>query len=194
MKKVIILIFLAGISAFLPSICFTQETKPSCLEAIEFMTGFGWGKLRVKDNYNLYPIAVDFDFSLKALTKKFNFNPGQLLQFQIEPYVAYVSSPNSNTETGVSFFLKIGLLPQTHKLQLYVKAGAGPSYMTLHTREQSTQFNFIDTGCIGFHYFFNKDTAFTLEGRYRHLSNSGIDDPNSGINTAFILTGISYQF
>jgi hypothetical protein len=194
MKTILIFILVLGMAVPLPTSCFAQETNPRCLEAIEVMTGFGWGKLRVKDNYNLYPVAVDFDLSLKPLVNKFNFNPPVLLQFQIEPYLAGVSSPESGLETGVSFFIKIGLLPQTHKLQPYVKVGTGLSYMTLHTREQSTQFNFIDTASLGLHYFFNRNTAFTLEGRYRHLSNAGIDEPNSGINTAFILAGISYRF
>jgi hypothetical protein len=176
------------------TIGLAQEAKPKCLEAIEFLTGFGWGKLRTKGNHYLYPLAVDFDFNLKPLTQKLNFNPPQLLQFQIEPYMSYVAKPESNFETGTSFFLKIGILPQTAKLQPYIKAGVGMSYMTIHTREQATQFNFIDTGGAGIHYFFNKNTAFTLEGRYRHLSNAGIDHPNSGINTAFILAGISYQY
>jgi hypothetical protein len=194
MKKITVFIVLISLILVASSVTFADEAKPKCLEAIEFLTGFGWGKLREKDNYNLYPVSVGFDFNLKTLTQKFNFNPSQLLQFQVEPYAAYVSSPESNLETGVSLFLKVGLVPQTWKFQPYIKAGAGPSYMTLHTREQSTQFNFIDTGAIGFHYFYNENTAFTLEGRYRHLSNAGIDEPNSGINTAFILVGLSYKY
>ena len=150
--------------------------------------------MREKGNYNLYPLLVDFDFTLKPLIRKLNFNPGQLIQFQIEPYIAYVSSPDSNAEAGVSFFIKMGILPQTSKFQPYLKAGAGMVYITQHTREQSTQFNFIDSGGIGVHYFLTKNTNLTLEGRYRHLSNAGIKHPNSGINTVFVVAGISYQF
>jgi opacity protein-like surface antigen len=170
------------------------EAKPKYLEAIEFLTGFGWGKLREKDNYNLYPLVADFDFNLKPLTQKLNFNPRSLLQFQIEPFISGVSSPNANVEVGTSFFLKVGVLPQTSKFQPYIKAGVGMDYMTQHTREQATQFNFISTGGVGIHYFFRENTAFTLEGRYRHLSNAGIDHPNSGINTAFVLVGVTYRF
>lgn len=42
--------------------------------------------------------------------------------------------------------------------------------MSQHTKEQATQFNFIDQAALGMHYFFRKNTAFTLEGRLRHLS------------------------
>jgi len=173
---------------------FADETGPKCLEGIEYLTGFGWGKLRAKDNYNLYPLLVDFDFNLKPLAQKLNFNPRQLLQFQIEPFISFVSSPDANIETGMSFFLKMGVLPDTSKLQPYVKVGLGIDYITQHTVEQSTQFNFIEQGGVGMHYFFQKDIALTLEGRIRHLSNSGIKHPNKGINTYFVVTGISYQF
>lgn len=194
MKKIRVYILLLCLALLIPWPGFAEEVKPKYFEGIEFLGGFGWGKLRAKDNYNLYPVAVGFDFSLKPLIEKLNVNFAPLLQFEIEPYLAYVSSPNTGAEGGVSLFFKIGLLPQDRKLQPYIKFGAGPSYMSLHTREQGTQFNFVDSGCVGIHYFFQENTAFTLEGRYRHLSNAGIDEPNSGINTAFILAGASYRF
>lgn len=171
-----------------------EEAKPGCLEAVEFLTGFGWGKLQEKKDYHLTPLIVGLDFNLKALTKKLNFNPPQLLQFQIEPFISVVSQPDANVEAGTSFSFKVGILPQTAKLQPYIKVSLGMVYMSQHTKEQSTQFNFIEYGGLGMHYFFRKDTALTLEGRYRHLSNSGIDHPNHGINTAFVVAGIAYQF
>jgi predicted porin len=47
---------------------------------------------------------------------------------------------------------------------------------------------------LGLHYFFSKNTAFTMEGRYRHLSNADIKRPKTGINSYFILIGLSYLF
>ena len=168
------------------------ETKS--LEAIEFLTGFGWGRLRAKDNYNLYPLMVGLDFNLKPLTKKLNFNPKSLVQFQLVPYIATVTQPETNVELGTSFFLKVGLLPQTSKFQPYLKAGVSLVYMTQHTREQATQFNFAEQGGIGMHYFFAKNWGLTIEGLYRHLSNASIDHPNQGINTYFSSVGVTYKF
>jgi len=173
---------------------WAQGKKSKCLEGIELFTGFGWGKLRRKGNYHLTPFMVDFDFNLKPLTKKFNFNPSQLLQFQIEPFISFVSQPDTNIEIGTSFLFKLGILPQTSKFQPFILVGPGMVYMTQHTPKQSTQFNFINQAGIGIHYFFRKNIAFTLEGRYRHLSNAGIKQPNLGINTQFVIAGISYQF
>ena len=194
MKKIVVCALLVSFALCVSGEGFAEEEKQKSLEAIEFLTGFGWGKLRTKGNHHLYPFSVGLDFNLKPLTQKINFYPASLLQFQIEPYMSYIAEPESNFEAGTSFFLKVGVLPQTSKFQPYVKAGTGFSYMTIQTREQATQFNFISSGGIGMHYFFTEKCAFTLEGRYRHLSNASIDHPNSGINTAFILAGVSIQY
>jgi len=188
----LMIVFFASLS--LSNLRSEEVTKPKVLEGIEFLTGFSWGKLHAQKAYQLTPFIVDFDFNLKPLIQKINLRPPQLIQFQIEPFISFVSSPRSNLETGTSFLLKLGILPQTSKFQPYIKAGPGFVYMTQHTREQATQFNFIEQGGIGMHYFFNKHTAFTLEGRFRHLSNAGIDHPNHGINNYIAIAGITYQF
>lgn len=194
MRRLTALAALLSISLLLCGIGLAQEEKPRSLEAIEFFTGFGWGKLRHQGNYRLIPFMVDFDFNLKPLARKINFNPKSLLQLQLEPFLSFVSSPDNNIETGASFLLKMGLLPQTFKFQPFILGGVGLVYMTQHTRTQSTQFNFTEQAGLGLHYFFRKDTALTIEGRIRHLSNADIKRPNTGINTYFVFTGISYLF
>lgn len=194
MKKCLFFILLLSLSLLAINTGRAEEKKRNPLVGIEFLSGFGWGELVRKPDYNLIPFLIGFDFDLKPLTQKINFNPPQLLQFQIEPFISYVSHPISNIETGTSFLLKLGILPETSRFQPYIKAGPGIVYMSLHTRGQSTQFNFTEQGCVGMHYFFSKNTALTLEGRFRHLSNAGIKEPNHGINTYCATAGIYYKF
>lgn len=176
------------------------EQEAEVLKGVEVLSGFCWNKLKAKTDfdekpdYNFYPIIVDLDFDLKNLTKRIGFNPASLVEFQLEPYIGIISSPKSNAEIGNSFMLKLGLFPEDWKFQPFVKAGAGMVYFTLHTEEQSTQFNFISSACLGAHYFFNKNVSLVMEGRFRHLSNASIDQPNSGINTYQALAGISYKY
>lgn len=172
-----------------------EASSPKCLSGIELLTGFGWGKLRVaKRNYNAIPFMLDLDFDLKPLLNKINIKPRFLVQGVIEPYASFITSPESNVEIGNAFLIKIGFLPETSKIQPYFKGGAGMTYISLHTHEQGTQFNFIEYGGLGAHYYFTKDTAFTLEGRFRHLSNAGIGSPNTGINSYFVVSGITKKF
>lgn len=173
----------------------SARVKPvSILQGIEFFTGFARTDLHFKEDYCFVPLIVDFDFGLKDLADKIGFNPPGLLQFQLEPYLGFVSQPDTNVELGNSFFLKMGILPETFKLQPYIKFGAGLSYMTQHIREQSTQFNFTETGAAGMRYLFSENNSFALEFRYRHLSNAGMDHPNHGINTYLIVAGISHRY
>ncbi len=181
-------------ASFLCIACSVAQEKESSLETVDFLTGYGHSKLEGKGNCQLTPLMCDFGFTLKPLLKKAGLDVSSLVQFQLEPYLAPIIAPDPNVELGVAFLLKVGLLPDTAKVQPYLKAGPGMSYMTLQTREQSTQFNFIEYLGAGVHYFFAKDTAATLEGRYRHQSNAGIDHPNSGINSYFILAGITRRF
>jgi hypothetical protein len=193
--RVLLIVFLN--LSLLFSLCsgYGQEKKnKNSLEGIEYFTGFAQGKLRGKGSYSAIPLMVDFDFSLKPLTRKIGFNPPGLIQFQLEPFVNTVYRPDTNAEIGNSFLIKIGFLPENFKFQPYFKGGLGMVYITQQTREQATQFNFIEYVGGGIHYFFNKNTALTLEGRYRHLSNAAIKRPNKGIETYFLLVGLSYLF
>jgi len=187
---IVIFLFLC----FLFNISIAENAKPRCLVAIEGLIGFGKAKLKEKGNYHLIPIIFDFDFDLKPLFKKTGISWPGLLQFQLEPFINIVSRPDNNVELGNAFMLKIGILPETSKFQPYAKAGIGLLYMSQHTPEQSTQFNFFEQGGIGAHYFFNPNTAFTAECRIRHVSNAGIKHPNHGINTLFFLIGTTHKF
>lgn len=190
-------IMLAGLF-LLVNTCFAEDSQEACesrcLQAVEFLTGFSKAKIHDKGGYVTAPFIVDFDFNLKPLTQKIGFNPPVLFQFQLEPFISPVYEPDSNVEIGTGFILKIGLLPETSKFQPYIKGGPGIAYITQHTREQSTQFNFFEYAGGGMHYFFTKNIALTAEGRYRHLSNCGIKHPNQGINSYFALVGVAYQF
>lgn len=183
--------------AFLFSVSYTSwaiETKPRCLQSIDFLTGYATGNLKAKRDYDFTPLFVGLNFTLKPALGKINFKYPGLLQFVLEPFISYVYSPDNNMEFGNNFLIKIGVLPETSKFQPYVKGGVGVVYITQHSLAQSTQFNFNEYGGAGMHYFFKKNMAVTLEYRFRHLSNAGMRKPNSGINSQFALCGFTINF
>lgn len=178
------------------SVCFADEGRQGILQGVEFLTGFAVASLDSKPDYHVIPFFVDFDFDLKPLARRAGINPWGFLQFQLEPFLSLVARPDTNIETGGSFFIKLGLLPESmdSKLKPYAKVGWGVAYMTQHTHEQSTQYNFLSHVGAGVHYSLTRNTALTVEYRFRHLSNASIKSPNSGIDAHFALAGISYQF
>jgi len=172
-----------------------EGVKPrSGLQGIEFLTGYGKGGLRAQKAYQVAPFIVDLDFDFKQITKKIGFNPPSLVQFQLEPFMDWIYGPHSNIETGVGLMFKFGLVPDTWKFQLYIKGGSAPSFTSLKYREEADGFNFLSSGCAGFHYFITKKIALTAEYRYRHLSNAGRASPNRGVNTQLMLAGVAYTF
>lgn len=195
MKKIVIGLSVCLAAFIFSGWCNAGEGGSGLVSGIEVLTGWSYADLKSpQEEYAMVPLIVDFDFDLKPLVRKWGLNPTMLVQAQLEPFINTVYSPDANVEVGNAFALKVGFFPDTWSLQPYIKAGLGMVYMTQHTLEQSTQFNFIEFGGFGVHYFLTKNLALTVEGRFRHLSNSGIDHPNSGINNTFALAGISYQF
>jgi len=176
------------------SLKIEKQARKGCLSGIELLSGFGLAHLDGKGAYHVIPFYVDLDFDLKPLLSKIGIHPVGLLQFVEEPFLAGVSNPKGNLEVGNNFLIKIGLLPETSRIQPYFKGGAGFLYMSQHTLEQGTQFNFNEYAGFGIHFFLNKSLAFTMEYRYRHLSNAGIKQPNHGINSNFGILGLSYLF
>jgi len=163
------------------------------VQSVGFLTGFMSGNLKQKDDYEVIPFMVSFGFDLKPLAEKIGIKTKGVLEFEVEPFLSPVIGPDSNLETGVNLLFKYGF-PLNSRLMPYVKFGAGPSFMTQHTREQSTQFNFVDSVGGGLSWLVKDNMSLDLEYRFRHLSNCSIDEPNSGINAQMFLAGVTYRF
>jgi hypothetical protein len=192
MKRFILVFILLAYFVALNPMCLDAQLMS--LKGIGYLAGFGKADLAENKGYELIPFMVDLDFDIKPLTERIGFAPPSLVQFQIEPFLSLVASPDTNMEVGTSFLLKFGLVPEGWKFQPYVKCGTGVIWMSQHVSEQTTQFNFISSFGAGFHYFFTEDRALSLEYRFRHASNAGIKHPNGGIDNQFGLLGITHIF
>jgi hypothetical protein len=160
----------------------------------EFLTGYGTSRILDKERYRVTPFLFDFNFDLRPWLEKHKIHPPGLSAFVLEPFISYAFSPNNNVEVGNNFAIKIGFLPETSKFQPYFKGGSGPMFMSLHTHEQGSQFNFNDFAGLGLHYFFKKSVALTLEYRFRHVSNANLTERNKGLEGEFGLCGMSFLF
>ena len=164
------------------------------LDSIEFLSGYLSARLEEKEDYQALPFLVSFNFDLKPfIEEKTGFNFKGEFNFSLEPFISYVYTPDSNVEVGVNFLGKY-VFDFWEKVKLYLKGGLGVLYMSQHTREQSTQYNFLPQAGMGFSFFINETTSFNLEYRYRHLSNASFKNPNSGIDADLILGGIAIHF
>ena len=190
----VILIFLS--ICYVPT--FVSAERPSegigkWLAEVGIFTGFCEGSLKYSKDFAAVPIGLRFGFDLKPFTKKFGLDPKGLLELVYEPFINPVTRPRSNVETGLAILLKYAY-PLTEKLYPYIEAGTGFDYMTLHTYEQGTQFNFLEQGGVGLSYFFKENIALDVCFRYRHISNAGFERPNGGLESKAYLIGVSWFF
>lgn len=153
-------------------------------------SGFHWGSLKEKQDYEVIPAMLHFGFDLRPLIKN---KSDILFEFIFEPFVNTVISPDYNAEIGNNFLLKFAF-PLTKRIYPYIEGGLGLVYLTQHTREQSTQFNFTDQGGVGITYFLKKNLSLNVGYRFRHISNASIKSPNSGINSDSVILGISFLY
>jgi hypothetical protein len=163
------------------------------LDGIEIFSGYLEADLIEKEDYKGVPLFLSLNFDVKKIFEKIGFCPKGKIDFVFEPFITTVIEPEPNIEVGSNFLIKY-TFPLTEKFKPYFKGGVGILYMSQHTREQSTQYNFLPQAGLGIHIFLNKSVAFSLEYRFRHLSNADIKKPNRGIDADLILTGISIFF
>ena len=176
-----------------PSISKETSDHPRWLKEIGVLAGYASGPLDEKPDYELVPTILRFGLDLNPFINKFGLDTKGLFELQLEPFINTVVSPNNNVEVGSNFVLKYAF-PLTKKFYPYVEGGLGMLYMSQHTREQSTQYNFLPQGGAGLMYFLKDNLALTIGYRYRHLSNNSFKSPNSGINVDMYLAGISIVY
>lgn len=163
------------------------------LDGIEFFTGYLHANVnKHKDDYNGIPLLVALNYDLKPAINKFVDTSAMQsdINFVLEPFINTIVEPNNNIEVGSNFLLKY-VFPLTDTFQPYIKGGLGILYMSEHTSEQGSQYNFLPQAGVGMHIFFRKNIACSFEYRYRHLSNASSKHPNRGIDANMFLGGIS---
>jgi len=162
------------------------------LDSVGVMSGYLFASLRYKQNYKVVPLCVSLNFDSRSLFSNAGKLKGEVM-FSLEPFINTVYSPDTNIETGVNFLVRY-TFPAKSKFRFYIKGGVGVLYMSQHTREQSTQYNFLPQIGPGVSYFLSEHTSIDFEYRFRHLSNASLRAPNAGINANVFLCGITHYF
>ena len=99
-------------------------------------------------------------------------------------------------DTAYELGLNLGVRFQTEilpRLVMGAAIGAGPHFITVETRMQADGFIFSDNFELGFSYYLDPDfktTAINLKGRFRHISNAGLQLPNWGLDNFFLVLGV----
>lgn len=76
----------------------------------------------------------------------------------------------------------------------FFDAGAGVTLTDIGEPDLSTKFEFNLQAGAGIHWRVAEQMALTVQARYIHLSNAGIDFPNGGVNSFVFSGGLTWFF
>lgn len=119
------------------------------------------------------------------------------LQAVVEAVPALVAFEDSQTIYGGGFNLLLRYDISTGtRLVPFLEGGAGVLISTPQSTEpksqfRASQFNFTLQIAPGLRYFLSKRTAISVEYRFHHISDAGLTEDNPGINSDFLLLGVS---
>ena len=82
---------------------------------------------------------------------------------------------------------------KTKRTIVFTEAGLGLLYTTLDPAQFGSQIDFLVQAGIGFRYRLANDRFFRFSYRYQHISNGGLDEDNEGIDSNFLIFGISFS-
>jgi hypothetical protein len=107
------------------------------------------------------------------------------------------SNQSSNLENGLEFGVNVGLLARKNLFKnrsaIYGLISAGPHFITKTTERQASGFIFSDNFAMGFLQNISKKIYLDVRLGYRHLSNAGLQNPNSGIDNWVASFGVYFD-
>lgn len=176
-----------------PRNAFAGGLKAFRLEAFEFRTGYGWQYTNQSrpNNFQVTPLLPSWVFPLSGplgpawFRGRFLWNP--------EGVVIIFSHPFLRAMVGVTPIQFQYALQPMGCFSPYFFAGAGVLRGTINRRETRAHTNFNLQGGMGTRYALTGATSLILEYRHTHISNAGLDEDNSGINTHTFLVGVSIK-
>lgn len=114
------------------------------------------------------------------------------LDLRVEGELAYFWDYDTGWEFAVLPGLRLYLGDYT--LKPYLEGGVGPSFNSLSIEELGTAFNFVSYGGAGLRLGLSDGASVEMGYRFRHISNAGIDERNSGVNHHVIMLGMAWNY
>jgi hypothetical protein len=112
----------------------------------------------------------------------------------IEGAFSYIYKKQKTYKAGINLMGRYNLLAHSENWRPYVQVGVGFIGTNLVMEGFSSNFNFMPNVGSGIQYIWESCNAVNFEWRYEHLSNGGIEMPNSGIHLNTFLIGYSHTF
>ena len=163
------------------------------VERRELRTGYGYQyKSSTRpNNYQLHPLLVS---AVVPLTDE--IGPSWLrgrVEWNPELFLAMFTHPYDRPVIGVTPIQLKYTLASEGLFRPYLLAGSGVLYANVNRRETRNDLNFNLNLGAGAYVRLRSGADLILEYRHIHISNAGIREDNTGINTHTLLAGVSVK-
>jgi lipid A 3-O-deacylase len=106
-------------------------------------------------------------------------------KIEVIPFQAYLQPPVNAYGIEIKPTVLIWNFTGNRKVKPFFELSGGLLITNNDIPVNTNNVNFTPQGGMGFHFFTGKPKrAITLQGMYKHVSNSGLDRRNSGINAS----------
>ena len=178
---------------FPPEWCSGAWAKELKVDRWDLRTGYAYQYTNNSrpNNYELIPVLPSVVIPLtepvgpKWLRGRFEWAPELFLALFIHPYARPLA--------GVTPLQFRYMLEPKGRWSPYAFCGGGVLNVDINRRETDSHINFNLQGGVGISYALNDKVSLLLEYRHIHISNAGLDEDNSGLNTNTFLAGISVK-
>jgi lipid A 3-O-deacylase len=154
--------------------------------------GFGIHSMGSKEEHDLATASLHVGKILASDEMVSGFSLAHL-ELAGEFWTGAQYKPNNAYVIGLTPLLRYHIRPAA-RWEPFIDAGAGVTATDIGTPDLSTTFEFNLQAGVGFHWRFRDNLAFTFESRFLHLSNSGIERPNLGVNAIVLSGGLAWFF
>lgn len=159
----------------------------------ELRAGYGWQyKSSARpDNFQIHPllasavIPITPEVGPSWLRGRWEWNP--------ELFLAMFTHPYDRPLAGITPIQVKYTLARKGRWAPYGLIGTGVLYANVNRRETRKDLNFNIQGGVGACFTLTGRMDLILEYRHIHLSNAGLHEDNTGVNTHTFLAGVSIK-
>ncbi|NIO05805.1 MAG: outer membrane beta-barrel protein [Proteobacteria bacterium] len=153
-----------------------------------FRSGYG-------DNFQVNNVEADVEFYfLKPFWGKIlkTWEDRRSLEFVGEGFLSFVRQDSEDRYAGGLTGVIAYNIRLSEKWVPFVELGVGVLYTDLNPEGFGSHFNFTPQGGVGVRYKVLEGRYLTFSYRLHHISNAGLDEDNSSIDSHFFSIGLSF--
>ena len=183
------ILFIVLLSVLSPAVVCAQDGPEQGSTEVQVWTSGGHSVAGGRGSTGIWNAGLRYGW---VLTEP--HGPGFLagrFEYAIEAVPAYLIFQPTNTAYGAGLNplnLKWNFATRGH-LVPYLELSGGTLFTTHSVPPGTSNVNFTPSAAFGAHFLGHK-YAWTVEARYLHISNAGLDRLNPGVNTVEIKIGI----